>query len=131
MKPPSLDKPLKLTPDFLIAFAVLSVPTLWLVQPWCWNLPVVARIAGIVFIPLAAVSVCYCPVLCALAVIYGGKEERKNASAFIGAIAGAVVFLSLVWILYGFDRLPSLVAIPAVLIASAIYSRRKPSRPII
>ena len=64
-----------------------------------------------------------------MAVIHGGKEERKIASAFVGAIAGAAVFLSAVWIIYGFDKLPSLVAIPAVLIASWIYSRSKPNRP--
>ena len=108
---------------------MLAVPTLWLAQPWSWNLPLISKVAGVVFLPFAAVIVCYCPVLLALAVIHGGKEERKSASALVGAVAGAAVFLSAVWIIYGFDKLPSLVAVPAVLIASWIYSRSKPSHP--
>jgi hypothetical protein len=129
MKAASLDKPFKLTPDFLAAFVVLAVPTLWLSQPWSWDLPIVSKIAGIAFLPFAAAIVCYCPVLFAMALFRGGKEERKSASAFVGAIAGTAVFLGAVWIIYGFDRLPSFVATPAVLIASWIYSRSKPNRP--
>ena len=59
MNAPSLDKPVKLTPDFLAAFAVLAVPTLWLAQPWSWNLPLISKVAGVVFLPFAAVIVCY------------------------------------------------------------------------
>ena len=131
MSVPSLDKPFRFTAGFWVAFAVLAIPTLRLAQPWHWELPVISKIAGTVFIPFAAVVVCYCPVMFVMAVIQGGKEGKEIASAFIGAIAGAAVFLCAVWIVYGFDRLPSWLAIPAVLIASAIYSRRKPSRPII
>ena len=94
MKAPSLDKPLKLTPDFLAAFAVLAVPTLWLAQPWSWNLPLISKVAGVDFLPFAAVIVCYCPVLLALAVIHGGKEEERAQARVVGAVAGAAVFLS-------------------------------------
>jgi hypothetical protein len=123
MKASALDKPFRPAVDFWIAFMLLAIPTLWLSKPWGWELPLISKIAGIVFLPFAAVIVCYCPVLFALAVFRGGEKERKAASAFAGAIIGAAVFLSVVWFNYGFGRLPSLVAVPAVLIASAIYAR--------
>lgn len=126
MKAPSLDKPFRFTLDFWIAFTVLAVPTLWLSRPWSWDLPIVSKVSGLVFLPIAAVIVCYCPVLFAMALLRGGREERKVASAWVGAVAGAVVFLGLVWSIYGFDGLPSFIAIPAVLIANFIYTVAAP-----
>jgi hypothetical protein len=128
MSASSLDKPLRFTPDFWVAFAVLAIPTLWLSQPWLWNLPMISKLAGVVFLPFAAVIVCYCPVMFAMAVLRGGREERRSASAGLGAVAGAAVFLGVVWIVYGFDRLPSFLAIPAVLIANLIYAGVGPKR---
>lgn len=128
MKTPSLDKPFRFTVDFWIAFAVLAVPTLWLAQPWNWDLPIVSKLTGVLFLPFAAVIVCYCPVLFAVAIFQGGKEERESVSAWAGALVGAAVFLGIVWIVYGFDRIPSFFAIPAVLIANAIYARSAEKR---
>ncbi len=125
MKTTALDKPFRPTVDFWAAFMLLAIPTLWLSKPWAWDLPMISKIAGIIFLPFAAVIICYCPVLFALAVFCGGEKERKIARAFIAAIAGTTAFLCVVWATYGFGRLPSLIGIPAAFIASAIYSHNK------
>jgi len=125
MRIPSLDKPFRFTLDCWIAFVLLAVPTLWLSQPWHWELPIVSKIAGTVYLPFAAVIVCYCPILFVVAVLRGGADERKSAGLWLGAVAGAAVYLGIVWMEFGFDRLPSLFVIPAVLIANAIYAQRE------
>ena len=119
----TLDQPFKLSLDFWAAYLLLGIPTLWITKPWAWNLPVISKAAGIVFFPFAAAIVCYCPVLLALAVIRGDSKEKKIAGEFAAAVAGATVFLAIVWARYGFDRVPSFLAIPAVLLANGILAR--------
>jgi hypothetical protein len=107
MKTVALDKPFRLSLDFWIAYVLLSWPTLWFTKPWAWDLPVISKIAGLVFLPFAVAIVCYCPVLFMLAIASGGSNERKVARRFFEAVVGVTLFLSTAWIVYGFQPLPS------------------------
>jgi len=87
-----------------------------------WALPVISRVAGVIFLPFAAAVVCYCPFLFLRAITRGSSKEKKIGVAFVAATIGAVLFLTLVWKLYGFGAVPSLFALPAVLIANTIFA---------
>jgi hypothetical protein len=110
MKPVALDKPFKLSLDFWVAYVLFSLPTLWFTKPWAWDLPIISKVAGVLFFPFATAIVCYCPILFTLAIVRGGSRERKIGVTFLSAVAGVTLFLGIAWIYYGFQPLPHIFA---------------------
>jgi hypothetical protein len=97
MNPVDVDKPFKLTSEFGIALAVLTIPTLWIFKPWTWDLPLYSRAAGTVFLPFAATIVIYCPILFFASVSREAFKKGSAFRAFFAAILGAAIYLSLFW----------------------------------
>jgi hypothetical protein len=97
MKTVDVDKPFKLTFEFAIALAVLTIPTLWISKPWTWDLPLYSRAAGTVFLPFAATIVIYCPILFFASVSRDAFRNGSAFRAFFATILGATIYLSLFW----------------------------------
>ena len=122
MKIVDLEKPFTLSRDFWAAYVLLGAPVLWFAKPWAWELPIFSQIAGFVFLPFAAAMLCFCPFLFLSAILRGSSKEKKIAAAFVSAIAGASLFLTAVWFIYGFGSVPSRFGGVAVIIANLIFA---------
>ncbi|MBC2593090.1 hypothetical protein H5P28_02335 [Ruficoccus amylovorans] len=86
-----LEKPFRLTKEFFIAWLVLALPTLWLVRPWDWELPLYSRLAGMVFLPFAVTIVFYCPALFILWALGDGPQGRRVLLTFLIVMVAAGV----------------------------------------
>jgi hypothetical protein len=122
MKPVDLEKPFTLTRDFWAAYLLLGIPVLWFARPWAWELPIYSQIAGLVFLPFAAALTCYCPFLLLHAIIRGSSRGKAIGWALLAALVGAALFLTGVWLIYGFANIPSRFGFAAVIIANLIFA---------
>jgi hypothetical protein len=92
-----LEKPFRLTKEFFIAYLVLVLPTLWLLRPWDWELPIVSRLAGIIFLPFAVTIVFYCPALFIVWAFGDGPLGRRVLLTFLITLTAAGVAIYILW----------------------------------
>ncbi len=94
----AIDQPFRLSRDVLVAWALLAFPSLILTQPWQWSLPLYSQIAGILFIPFAAMIVLYCPILLLIAVFRSGSRGRVVFGAFILTMVETAAALGILFV---------------------------------
>ena len=102
-----LDEPFRITSDLLIAWAVLSIPSLWFARPWEWEVPLYSRFAAILFIPFAVTIATYCPILFVRSVLASGPFGARIAKAFFSVIAATALMLTLAYTFGGFQPVDS------------------------
>ena len=128
-----LEKPFRLTKEFFIAYLVLALPTLWLLHPWDWELPIISRFAGIVFLPFAVTIVFYCPALFIVWAFGDGLVGRRVLLTFLITLTAAGIVIYILWAnghFQSFDRgLDLIVAEIVVLILHLRLARHKHTRP--
>jgi hypothetical protein len=102
-----IDKPVRLTWDFLVAYFVLAIPTLWIARPWSWGLPAYSEIIGTVLLPFLAVFLVYCPMLFALSIVRDYSKQKRAVAEFFITVAVTCGFYIVVWACNGFEEPPS------------------------
>ena len=132
MKTIPIDKPVRLTWDFLVAYFVLAMPTLWIARPWSWGLPAYSEIIGTVLLPFMAVFLVYCPMLFALSIVRDYSNQKRALAEFFIAVVVTCGFYIVVWACNGFEEPPSWAYPAFCTIASYILRfgiKRLPNQP--
>jgi hypothetical protein len=126
MKYPSIDDPLRLGKSFWLTYALLVGPSLWLLRPWTWELPLYAEVIGFVFPPFLAAIALYTFVLFILSLTANFEGQKRSFACFIASIVGPSIFLAVAWIFSGYQNLPSICAFVASFIGySLLYLTRR------
>ena len=92
-----IDRPFRFTLDFCVVWALLAIPTFFLVRgadvgPWY------SRIAALVLLPLFASFVLYGPVLLARQIIRSGSHGRFVARVLLSILIFAVLVFGGLWL---------------------------------
>lgn len=125
MKIPDIDQPVRLTWHYAAAYVLLAGPTLWLVRPWTWELPLISQVTGSVVLPAVVLVLVYFPPVFVASLIKSWTRQQKALERFILAF---VVFLGAVslTIVLGAGFISSLVT--AVAAVGAHYLIRPKER---
>ncbi|MBE7540111.1 MAG: hypothetical protein HS122_17085 [Opitutaceae bacterium] len=132
MKIPVIDEPVRLGRAFWVTYGVMLIPSLWLLKPWSWKLPLFSKVAGAVLPPfLAAIAICSF-VLLTFSVTAHFHGRKREFAGIVAAILGSTIFLVVAWMFSGYKNLPAICAFVASCIGySLFYSvhRKEPGNP--
>lgn len=131
MKIPSIDDPIQLGKSFWITYGLLLGPSLWLLRPWAWELPIYAEVIGAMFPPFLAAIVIYTFVMFTFSLTKNFAGQKRTFACFVASIVGPSVFFAAAWIFSGYQNLPAICSFVASFIGYSILYltyRKKPNQ---
>ena len=133
MKIPAIDEPIRLGAPFWCLYAILSIPSLWILQPWTWGPPLISMVAGAILPPFLAAIILYTCTLFTLSLTRNFRSQKRALAEFTAAIVAPLVFVVTAWVYSGYRDLPSTTAFVASFIGySLLYRmhRQEPNQPL-
>jgi len=92
-----IDRPFRFTLDFCVVWALLAVPTFFLIRQWDVG-PWYSRVAAIILLPLFATFVLYGPVLLARQIIRSGSRGWFVARVLLSILMVAALVFGGLWL---------------------------------
>jgi hypothetical protein len=132
MKHTSIDDPIRLGKSFWLTYCLMLGPSLWLLHPWTWELPLYAEIIGAVFPPFLSSIALYTLVLFTLSLTSNFKDQKRSLAGFVASIVGPSIFFVAAWIYSGYQNLPAICAFVSSFIGYSIFYltyRRRLNQP--
>jgi len=129
MKTLDIDRPIRLTWPFWLTYLAVFVPVLFLAKPILTQLPLYARVAGILVLPFLAAVLFYSSFQFFVAVVFGGREQRIKFRGFLLAALGTAVVAGIAWKLFGARTVAPIGACGATILANLLYQRLNHKTP--
>jgi predicted branched-subunit amino acid permease len=128
MKVPDIDQPVRLTCRYGVGYAVIAGPTFWVVNPWTWDLPVIAKVTGVIVLPAVTLILIFFPALFVASLIKNFSRQKRMVIRLIAALAVFGLGLLFNLVLLDLGPAPSLVAaIAALIVYHLVHPGDKPA----